>query len=88
LDNGVSTVTTSTDEQSYAALRARIGVNLRTHASGEGGATLEQIASIERMIFDALTAPGLQLDNLQLAPAVDRPWATRCVPNFVRGLTV
>jgi hypothetical protein len=39
------------------------------------------------VLFDALSATGLRLENLQVAPSVDRRWATRGVPNFVRAVT-
>jgi hypothetical protein len=70
-------------EQSYVVLRARIGISLRTDESGDGGATLEQIAAIEQLMFDALSASGLRLDLLQVGPALDRRWATRGIANFV-----
>lgn len=71
------------NEQSYLVLRARIGINLCTDHHGDGGATLEQIAAIEQVMFDALTASGLRLDVLQVGPALDRRWATRGIANYV-----
>jgi hypothetical protein len=71
-------------EQSYTVLRARIGINLHTDDSGRGGATLEQIAAIERVLFDALTGTGLRVELLQVAPSADQRWVTRGLPNFVR----